>query len=85
MFRALALRKLMRFTEALEVLVEMLETGENMIKNKDRYSYYGVGSPTPMPFEYDIEKKNVVEGPRLQRRRILYLLYALLILLPGRS
>ena len=71
MFRALALRKLMRFTEAREVLVEMLETGNNMIQNKDRYSYYGVGSPTPMPFEYDIEKKNVVEGQILRAYALL--------------
>lgn len=62
MFRALALRKLLRFSQALQVLQEMLDAGDQMIANKDLRSYYGVGSPTPMPFEYDIEKFNTVNG-----------------------
>ena len=71
MFRALALRKLMRFSEAQTVLQEMLESGTNLLVNKDLRSYYGVGSPTPMPFEYDIEKKNVVEGQILRAYALL--------------
>lgn len=71
MFRALALRKLMRFTEARQVLEEMLEAGDNMLKNKDLRSYYGVGSPTPMPFEYDIEKQNTVNGQILRGYALL--------------
>ena len=71
MFRALALRKLMRFTEAREVLEEMLASGDNMIANKDLRSYYGVGSPTPMPFEYDIEKQNTVNGEILRAYALL--------------
>lgn len=62
MFRALALRKLMRFSQAQQVLQEMLESGADLLKNKDLRSYYGVGSPTPMPFEYDIVKVNSVNG-----------------------
>ena len=62
MFRALALRKLMRFSQAQQVLQEMLEAGDNLLANKDMRSYYGVGSPTPMPFEYDIVKVNSVNG-----------------------
>ena len=62
MFRALALRKLKRFSEARKVLEEMLTSADNLIANRDLHSYYGVGSPTPMPFEYDIVKKNLVNG-----------------------
>ncbi len=71
MFRALALRKLNRFSEAREVLMEMLESGDNLIANKDLRSYYGVGSPTPMPFEYDIEKINTVNGEILRGYALL--------------
>jgi len=62
LFRALALRKMARFTEARQVLEEMLAEGKRMIRDKDLRGYYGVGSPTPMPFEYDIEKVNTVSG-----------------------
>ena len=62
LFRALALQRLMRFTQAQQVLEEMLATADGMIQNKDLRSYYGVGSPSPMPFEYDIEKQNLVGG-----------------------
>lgn len=71
MFRALALRKLMRFSEAQSVLMEMLDTGTNLLVNKDLYSYYGVGSPTPMPFEYNIEKVNSVNGHILKAYALL--------------
>ena len=62
MFRALALRKLLRFSEANAVLDEMLTEGDNFIKNCDRRSYYGVGSPSPLPFENNIIKNNLVTG-----------------------
>ena len=42
-----------------------------MIKNKDRYSYYGVGSPSPMPFENNIEKQNLTEGYILRAYALL--------------
>ena len=71
MFRALALRKLMRFSQAQQVLMEMLESGDNLLKNKDLRSYYGVGSPTPMPFEYDIVKINSVNGHILRGYALL--------------
>ncbi|MBO4432500.1 MAG: DUF5107 domain-containing protein, partial [Clostridia bacterium] len=53
LFRALALKKLGEEGEARAVLDEMLATAENFIVNKDLRTYYGVGSPSPMPFEYD--------------------------------
>lgn len=62
MFRALALRKIGQFSEAKAVLDEMVAVAENFIKNCDRRSYYGVGSPSPLPFENDIVKNNLTEG-----------------------
>ena len=62
LFRALALKKLGEEGEARAVLDEMLATAENFIVNKDLRTYYGVGSPSPMPFEYDIEKNNLTDG-----------------------
>lgn len=62
LFRALALSELERKEEATAVLDEMIATAENMLKNCDLRGYYGVGSPTPMPFENDIEKQNKLDG-----------------------
>jgi tetratricopeptide (TPR) repeat protein len=62
MFRALALRRLGRFAEAGAVLDEMMRAGGDFIENRDRRAYYGVGSPSPLPFENDIVKNNLVEG-----------------------
>ena len=66
LFRALALKKLGKNDEANEVLNEMLTVAENFIVNKDLRTYYGVGSPSPMPFEYDIEKNNLTDGNILE-------------------
>ena len=71
MFRGLALRKLMRFTEAEQVLQEMIDTGTSQIENSDLRAYYGVGAPTPMPFEYDIVKINTVSGHVLRAYGLL--------------
>lgn len=66
LFRALALKELGREDEAKVVLDEMLTTAQNLIDNKDMRTYYGVGSPSPMPFEYDIEKQNLLSGNTLK-------------------
>ena len=71
LFRALALRKLNKFAEARKVLVEMLETAENFIENCDRRTYYGVGSPSPLPFEDDIVKNNRLIGYTLKAYALL--------------
>ncbi len=71
LFRALALRKLGKDEEAHAVLDEMLSVAENFIVNKDRRTYYGVGSPSPMPFEYDIEKNNLTDGHILKAFALL--------------
>ncbi len=62
LFRALALKKLGDETEAGRVLDEMMSVADNFIVNKDLRTYYGVGSPSPMPFEYNIEKNNLTDG-----------------------
>ncbi len=62
LFRALALRKLGRITEANTVLNDMVTAGKKLIDNKTAYPYFGVGSPTPVPFEYEIAKLNTVAG-----------------------
>lgn len=71
LFRALALRKLMRFGEAKAVLDEMIAVADNQIKNKDLRTYYGVGSPSPMPFELNIEKTNLTTGYILKAYALL--------------
>ena len=62
LFRALSLKKLGNQEEANKVLDEMISVADNFIVNKDLRTYYGVGSPSPMPFEYDIEKNNLTDG-----------------------
>lgn len=71
LFRALALRKLMRFGEAKAVLDEMIAVAENQIQNCDLRTYYGVGSPSPMPFELDIVKMNLTNGYILKAYALL--------------
>ena len=71
LFRALALRKLGKFSEARSVLEEMLTTAENFITNCDRRTYYGVGSPSPLPFESDIVKNNSLSGYILKAYALL--------------
>ena len=65
-FRALALEKLGRREEAKQVVAEMHAAADNLIQNCDLRTYYGVGSPSPMPFEYDIEKQNLRAGNTLK-------------------
>ncbi len=71
LFRALALQKLGKTEEARQVLEEMLASAENLIANKDLRTYYGVGSPSPMPFENAIEKKNLTDGHILKAFALL--------------
>ena len=44
----------------------MLQTAQGLINNKDLRTYYGVGSPSPMPFELNIEKHNLLAGYTLK-------------------
>lgn len=71
LFRALACRKLMNFKEAKHILDEMIEVADGFIKDCDRRTYYGVGSPSPMPFEDDIVKNNLMSGYTLKAYALL--------------
>ena len=66
LFRSLALKKLGALEEAQAVTDGMHAAGDNFILNKDLRTYYGVGSPSPMPFEYNIEKQNLKAGYTLK-------------------
>ena len=66
LWRALALFKLGDETEARRVLDEMISVADNKLANRDMRTYYGVGSPSPMPFEYNIIKQNTCEGSMLK-------------------
>ncbi len=71
LFRALALRKLNKFTEAKAVLDEMIDSADNTIENCDMRTYYGVGSPSPMPYELDVVKMNLTNGYILKAYALL--------------
>ena len=49
----------------------MIDAAENMITNCDMRSYYGVGSPSPMPFELNIERHNLTDGNILKAFALL--------------
>ena len=71
LWRALALFKLGDENEARRVLDEMISVADNKLNNRDMRTYYGVGSPSPMPFEYDIIKQNTCEGSMLKAFALL--------------
>jgi len=71
LFRALCLKKLGREEEAKLVLDEMLAQAENLIENHDLRTYYGVGSPSPLPFENNIHKQNLRNGYTLKAFALL--------------
>lgn len=37
---------------------KLLDKGEDLAQNPDRYGYFGVGMEAPLPFESDIIRKN---------------------------
>lgn len=71
LFRALCLIRLGDQKMAQAVLDEMVKSADKTILNKELRSYYGVGSPTPAPFEYDIEKENLRDGNILKAFALL--------------
>lgn len=71
LFRALALIKLDEKEKANSVLEEMIQVADNFIENCDLRTYYGVGSPSPMPFEYNIKKNNMRDGSILKAYALL--------------
>ena len=71
MLYGLTLDELISFDLDTRALQEMIDTGTSQIENSDLRAYYGVGAPTPMPFEYDIVKINTVNGHVLRAYGLL--------------
>ena len=59
-FAALALRKLGRMDEAKALFESMLQSAEERLQNADLYGYFGVGMPSPLPFELNIVRQNTI-------------------------
>ena len=38
----------------------MLRDAQERLANRERYGYFGVGMPSPLPFESDIERRNSI-------------------------
>jgi DUF1680 family protein len=57
LFRALALKELGKEDEVRAVLDEMLASAQNLIDNKDMRTYYGVGSPSPIPLSLILKSR----------------------------
>ncbi len=57
-FTGLCLEKLGNRQEAERVYEKLLDKGEDLAQNPDRYGYFGVGMEAPLPFESDIIRKN---------------------------
>lgn len=59
-FAGKALEKLGRAQEAEVLYLRMLENAENRLANADLYGYFGVGMPSPLPYESDIVRQNTI-------------------------
>ncbi|MDD3336707.1 MAG: DUF5107 domain-containing protein [Eubacteriales bacterium] len=61
-FAAKAMEKLSRGEEARQVYTQMLEEGQNRLRNCHRFGYFGVGMAAPLPSELDIRRMNRIDG-----------------------
>lgn len=59
-FAGKSLEKLGRRDEAEALYKAMLENAENRLKNADLHGYFGVGMPSPLPFEQNIRRQNSI-------------------------
>ena len=59
-FAGKSLEKLGRTEEAKALYTAMLNNAEGRLANKDLHGYFGVGMPSPLPFELDIERQNSI-------------------------
>lgn len=59
-FAAKAMEKLGRADEAKAEYERMLADAEHRLENKDLYGYFGVGMPSPLPFELNIVRQNTI-------------------------
>ena len=51
---------LMEADEAKAEYERMLAEAEHRLENKDLYGYFGVGMPSPLPFELNIVRQNTI-------------------------
>ena len=65
--------RLLKLNESVQQMVidEMISTADDLIYNCDRRTYYGVGSPSPMPFEDNIIINNLLSGYTLKAYALL--------------
>ena len=61
-FAALSLQALGQQSRAIALFQEMIDAGEQLRANARRYGYFGVGMPTPLPFELDVAPLNLAEA-----------------------
>ena len=59
-FAGKSLEKLGRADDAKALYEAMLANAENRLANKDLHGYFGVGMPSPLPFELNIERQNSI-------------------------
>ena len=59
-FAGKALEKLGRMKEAKAIYGEMLANAEKRLAEKNLYGYFGVGMPSPLPYEQDIARQNSI-------------------------
>ncbi|MGN1249051.1 MAG: tetratricopeptide repeat protein, partial [Candidatus Spyradocola sp.] len=59
-FAGKSLEKLGRGEEARALYEAMLRDAQERLANKARYGYFGVGMPSPLPFESDIVRRNSI-------------------------
>lgn len=61
-FAALSLQKLGEHEKAEAIFHDMVKAGISLSNNAHRYGYFGVGMPSPLPFELDVKPLNLAEA-----------------------
>ncbi|MDD6683865.1 MAG: DUF5107 domain-containing protein [Clostridiales bacterium] len=59
-FAAKSLEMLNRDQEAKAIYSAMKESAEGQLENADLHGYFGVGMPSPLPFELNIRRQNTI-------------------------
>ena len=59
-FAGKALEKLGRGQEAKDLFESMRAFAQDKLDNADLYGYFGVGMPSPLPFELNIQRQNTI-------------------------
>ena len=61
-FAALSLQALGQQDQANDLFRKMIDTGNRLKATARHYGYFGVGMPTPLPFELDVAPLNLAEA-----------------------